>query len=101
MQNAKCKTDAAERGQRLLANYAEPQGGKACEAGLMQNAKFSAVNRRNGTYGTNETYVVRSQTHHPLVPLVLLVLLVSSLLRPLSTLNYSLLSTHYSLLTTH
>ena len=40
MQNAKCKTDAAERGQRLLANYAEPQGGKACEAGLMQNAEL-------------------------------------------------------------
>ena len=39
MQNAKCRTDDAERGQRLLANYAEPQGGKACKAGLMQNAK--------------------------------------------------------------
>ena len=39
MQNAKFRTDAAERGQRLFTNYAEPQGGKACEAGLMQNAK--------------------------------------------------------------
>jgi hypothetical protein len=39
MQNAKCRTDDAERGQRLLVNYAEPQGGKACKAGLMQNAK--------------------------------------------------------------
>ena len=27
-------TDAAERGQRVLAHFAEPQGGKACEAGL-------------------------------------------------------------------
>ena len=45
----------------------------------MQNAKFSAANRRDGTYGTNETYGVRSQTHHPLVPLVLLVSLVSYL----------------------
>ena len=31
---AKSGTDAAEREQRLLAHYAEPQGGKACEAGL-------------------------------------------------------------------
>ena len=27
-------TDAAEREQRMLAYYAEPRGGKACEAGL-------------------------------------------------------------------
>ena len=27
-------TDAAERGQRVLAHFAEPQGGKACKAGL-------------------------------------------------------------------
>jgi hypothetical protein len=27
-------TDDAEREQRVLAHYAEPQGGKACEAGL-------------------------------------------------------------------
>jgi hypothetical protein len=39
MQNAKCRTDDAERGQRLLANYAEPQGGKAYEVGLIHNAK--------------------------------------------------------------
>ena len=58
----------------------------------MQNAKFSAANRRDGTYGTNETYGVRSQTHHPLVPLVLLVSLVSYLLCPLSTLNSQLLT---------
>ncbi len=31
---AKSGTDAAEREQRVLAHYAEPQGGKACEAGL-------------------------------------------------------------------
>ena len=30
MQNAKCRTDAAEREQRVLAHYAESQGGKAC-----------------------------------------------------------------------
>ena len=46
MQNAKCRTDAAERGQRLLANYAEPQGGKACEAGLMQNAELKIDKQR-------------------------------------------------------
>ena len=28
------RTDAAERGQRALAHYAEPRGGKACKAGL-------------------------------------------------------------------
>ena len=53
MLNAKCKTDAAERGQRLLAYYAEPQGGKACEAGLMQNAKLKnnsqlSIKKANG-----------------------------------------------------
>ena len=37
MQNAECKTDAAEREQRVLALFAEPRGGKACKAGLMQN----------------------------------------------------------------
>ncbi len=40
MQNAKCRTDAAERGHSVLAHCAEPQGGKACKAGLMQNAKL-------------------------------------------------------------
>ena len=40
MQNAKCRTDAAEREQRVLAHYAESQGGKALEEGLMQNAKL-------------------------------------------------------------
>ena len=40
MQNAKCRTDAAEREHRLRANYAEPQGGKALEEGLMQNAEW-------------------------------------------------------------
>ena len=38
--NAKCRTDAAEREQRVLAHYAESQGGKALEEGLMQNAKL-------------------------------------------------------------
>ena len=28
------RTDAAEREQRVLARFAEPQGGKECEAGL-------------------------------------------------------------------
>ena len=40
MQNVKCKTDAAEREQRVLAHFAEPRGGKALEEGLMQNAKL-------------------------------------------------------------
>ena len=31
---AESATDAAERGQRVLAHFAEPRGGKACEAGL-------------------------------------------------------------------
>ena len=44
MQNAKCKTDAAEREQRVLAHFAEPRGGKALEEGLMQNAKFKMQN---------------------------------------------------------
>ena len=37
MQNAECRTDAAEREQRVLAHFAEPQGGKACIAGLIEN----------------------------------------------------------------
>ena len=32
-------TDDAEREQRVLAHYAEPQGGKACKAGLIENYK--------------------------------------------------------------
>ena len=43
-ENAECKTDAAEREQGVLAHYAEPRGGKACEAGLMQNAKLDKAN---------------------------------------------------------
>ena len=39
-----CKTDAAEREQRVLAHYAEPRGGKALEEGLMQNAKCKIKN---------------------------------------------------------
>ena len=46
MQNAKCRTDAAEREQRVLAHYAEPQGGKALEEGLMQNAKCRIQNAK-------------------------------------------------------
>ncbi len=38
MQNAKPTLRSENRGQTCL-RYAEPQGGKACEAGLMQNAK--------------------------------------------------------------
>jgi len=34
-------TDAAERGQRVLAHFAEPRGGKACEAGLTYSAYVS------------------------------------------------------------
>ena len=41
IQNAKCRTDAAEREQRVLAHYAEPRGGKALEEGLIQNSKLS------------------------------------------------------------
>ncbi len=33
------ETDAAERAQRALAHYAEPRGGKACEAGLKRKAE--------------------------------------------------------------
>ena len=44
MQNAECKTDAAEREQRMLAYYTEPQGGKALEEGLMQNAELKKAN---------------------------------------------------------
>ena len=40
MQNAKCKTDAAERAQRELAHFAEPRGGKSLEEGLMQNGEI-------------------------------------------------------------
>jgi len=40
MQNSKCRTDAAEREQRVLAHYAEPRGGKALGEGLIQNAKL-------------------------------------------------------------
>ena len=39
VQNAKPTLRSESRGQTCL-RYAEPQGGKACEAGLMQNAKF-------------------------------------------------------------
>ena len=46
MQNAKLRIKNAEptlrsesRGQTCL-RYAEPRGGKACEAGLMQNGKI-------------------------------------------------------------
>ena len=34
MRGDKCGTDAAEREQRVLAHFAEPQGGKARKAGL-------------------------------------------------------------------
>ena len=47
MQNSKCKTDAAEREQRVLAHYAEPQGGKALGEGLIQNAKFKIQNAKS------------------------------------------------------
>ena len=33
-------TDAAEREQRLLADFAEPQGRKACVAGLKRRAEY-------------------------------------------------------------
>ena len=38
---AESATDAAERGQRVLAHFAEPQGGKACKAGLAYLAYVS------------------------------------------------------------
>ena len=44
MQNAECRTDAAEREQRVLAHYAESQGGKALGEGLMQNAECKKGN---------------------------------------------------------
>ena len=49
MQNAECKMQNAEckmqnrrtkQEQRVLAHYALQEGGKACEAGLMQNAEL-------------------------------------------------------------
>ena len=43
MQNAELRTDAAEREQRVLAHYAESQGGKALEEGLMQNAELESL----------------------------------------------------------
>ncbi len=39
MQNANPTLRSESRGQTCL-RYAEPQGGKACEAGLMQNAEL-------------------------------------------------------------
>ena len=39
MQNAKCRTDAAEREQRVLVHYAESQGGKALEEGLKRKTE--------------------------------------------------------------
>ena len=44
-------TDAAERGQRALAHYAEPRGGKACVAGL----KRKTENENKSIGGDNET----------------------------------------------
>ena len=38
---AESATDAVERGQRVLAHFAEPQGGKACKAGLAYLAYVS------------------------------------------------------------
>ena len=38
----KCKTDAAEREQRVLAHFAEPRGGKALDRGV--NAKCKMQN---------------------------------------------------------
>ena len=46
MQNAKCRTDAAEREQRVLAHFAEPRGGKALEEGLMQNGECKMQNAK-------------------------------------------------------
>ncbi len=43
--------DAAERGQRALAHYAEPRGGKACAAGL----KRKTENENKSIDGDNET----------------------------------------------
>ena len=37
IENWELRTDAAEREQRVLAHFAEPQGGKACIAGLIEN----------------------------------------------------------------
>ena len=47
MQNAELRTDAAEREQRVLAHYAESQGGKALEEGLMQNAELRIIFSNN------------------------------------------------------
>ena len=52
MQNAKCRTDAAEREQRVLAHYAESQGGKALFEGLMQNAELTQRNESRGCLHT-------------------------------------------------
>ena len=42
MQNAKCNMQnrRTKQGQRVLAHYALQEGGKACVAGLMQNAEL-------------------------------------------------------------
>ena len=42
-------TDAAERGQRALAHYAEPRGGKACAAGLKRKTENEKSEFENGS----------------------------------------------------
>ena len=43
------RTDAAEREQRVLAHFAEPQGGKACEAGLKTKDESKSVGSEKET----------------------------------------------------
>ena len=43
------ETDAAERGQRALAHYAEPRGGKACAAGLKRKTENEKSEFENGS----------------------------------------------------
>ena len=45
MQNAEPTLRSESRGQTCL-HYAESRGGKACEAGLMQNAQFKMQNAK-------------------------------------------------------
>ena len=57
------ETDAAERGQRALAHYAEPRGGKACAAGL----KLKTENEKSGF--EDESKSVGSEKETPIAPI--------------------------------
>ncbi|MBR2858712.1 MAG: hypothetical protein IKB90_01285 [Alistipes sp.] len=61
------RTDAAEREQRVLAHFAEPQGGKACdsrvkdESNNAQNSQSAQQGNQNGQQGSHHH---RPHRHH-------------------------------------